>query len=215
MGRAVMQTNQAGCDEKAGQVSRLACEILGYEYLILQTQSLKLMENFETNHAKLEAKIVEIAKNKPHKRTIQGEGVGLIDACFDGMIKAYEPEYVSLDAIRLIDFSLNTKAESQSKRRSDANVTAMLRVNNSENYEFTFFRTTSSISHSSVEVVQDMVAFFINSELAYVAMYRALENAKGRGRSDLIERYQNQMATLVQATSYKAVVEKLRSKNDL
>ena len=53
--------------------------------------------------------------------------------------------------------------------------------------------------------------FFINAESAYIRLYRALADAKERGRHDLIERYSNQMSTLVKATSYETLVSRLRN----
>lgn len=199
------------CDNQAEQVLTLAKEILGEAYIVIQIASLKLTENFELTQARLEANVIEISENEPKKRKIQGEGVGLVDACFDGLLKAYEQDFCSLSAIYIVDFTVNAHLESSSKRQSDARVSALLRVKNSENHEYSFEFTTSSISHSSVGTVQEAVAFFINAENAYITLHRALADAKDRGRHDLIDRYRNQMTTIVNATSYEKLATRLKS----
>ena len=199
------------CDQQAERVLALAKEILGDSFIVIQVVSLKFTENFEVAHAKLEATLVEISDNKPKKRKIIGEGVGLVDACFDGMLKTYEENYCSLAAISIVDFTVNAHLDGGSRRQSDARVTALLRVKNADAHEYAFECTTSSISHSSVCAVQEAIAFFINAECAYVRLYRALADAKERGRHDLIDRYRNQMATIVHATSYETLVSRLRN----
>jgi hypothetical protein len=202
--------NNFTCDARAEQVLTLIKEVLNENLVEIHVTSFKLSENFETARAKIEAKTVEIARQQAKKINISGEGVGLVDACFDAFIKNYENDFCSLDSIAIADFSINAHLDRASKRRSDAQVTAQLRVKNAENYEYAFLCTTSSISHSSVAVVEACVAFFINAEIAYTQLYKALKDAKERARHDLALRFQNQMATLVHATSYEKVVAKLK-----
>lgn len=203
-------THSFASDSQAQQVNDLAKEILGDAWVVVQVISLKFSESFETSFAKLEVKLVEVSESKPKKRTIQGEGVGLIDAYFDAMIKCYSQDFCSLDTIAIVDFSLNSHLEHGSPRKSDAKVTAVLRVKNSQDHEYSFQCTSSSISHSSLVVVQEAIAFFINAELAYTRLHHALTDASERGRSDLISRYQNQMGTIVNATSYEKLVARLK-----
>lgn len=198
------------CDVRAQQVTNLAKEILGDAWVVIQIVSLKFAENFETSKALLDAKLIEISQGKPTKKAVQGDGVGLVDACFDALLKSYEADYCSLDTISIVDFTVNAHVEHGSRRRSDAKVTAVLRVKNSEDHEYAFECTTSSISHSSVAVVEESIAFFINAELAYTRMHYALKDAEDRGRHDLVLRFQNQMSTLVHATSYEKLVSTLR-----
>jgi|SRR5579871_3296019 len=197
------------CDQRALEVSSLAKEILGDAWIVIDIVDLKFAENYETSRALLDAKLIEMSSGKPLNKAIQGEGVGLVDACFDAMIRCYDKDYCSLDTISIVDFKVNAHVEHGSKRKSDAKITALLYVKNSQNHEYGFECMTSSISHSSVAVVQESVAFFINAELAYKQLYRALKDAEQRGRSDLVARFQNQMSTLVHATSYENVVKAL------
>lgn len=204
-------THSFACDSRAMQVNNLAKEILGDSWVAIQVVSLKLSENYETSEAKLDAKLIEVSEGKPKKRVVHGEGVGLVDAYFDAMIKSYEQDFCSLDTIFIVDFSVNAHIEHASKRRSDAKVTALLRVKNAEEHEYAFECTSSSSSHSSLAVVQEAIAFFINAELAYITLYKAIKDATERGRHDLITRYQNQMGTLVNATSYEKLADRLKN----
>lgn len=200
------------CDQKAEQVSCLAKDILQDAYLVMQVISIKFSENYETNLANLDAKLVEVSQAKPKKRLIHGEGVGLMDACFDALIKCYDNEFCSLDTISIIDFVIHAHVGHDITRRSDSNLTALLRVKNSQDQEYSFECTSSSISHSTVAVVQESIAFFINAELAYKRLHFALLDAEERGRHDLVSRFRNQMSTLVHATSYERLVELLRGR---
>ncbi len=197
-------------DLRAEQVSNLAKEILGDACVFIQVISLKFTENFETAKAMFDARLVEFADGMPKKKTIKVVGVGLVEACFDAMIKCYDGEYCSLDTISIVDFTVSAHIGHGSLRKSDAKVTALLRVKNSQDHEYAFECTTSSISHSSVAAVQESVAFFINAELAYARLHFALKDAQERGRHDLVVRFQNQMSTLVNATSYEKLVYSLK-----
>jgi hypothetical protein len=202
------------CDQRAEEVSRLAKEILSDALVMIQLISLKLTENFETTKAQFDAKVIEISSGKPKSKMIHGEGVGFIDACFDAMIRSYNNDYCSLETIAIVDFTVNAHIAPGNNRKSDAKVTTVLRVKNSENHEYTFECTTSSISHSSIAVVQESIAFFINAELAYKRLHHALKDAQERGRHDLVAKYQHQMGTLVNATSYENLVVSLRNRKE-
>lgn len=200
-------------DEQANKVSNLAKEILDDAYIKLEVQNIKFSENNDLRHAKFEARMVEISDNKPKNQLILGEGVGLLDACFDAMLKNYQQRYCSLSSISIVDFTLNANLDNDNQRKSAAKVTALLRVKNSEAHEYCFQCTTTSISFSSISTVKEAFMFFINAELAYIRLYGAWNDAKERGRHDLIDRYRNQMSLLVHATSYEKLVSSLKTEN--
>ncbi len=196
-------------DIKAQKVEGLAREVLGKTYVTFQTKQFFLDEDFDGGHAKVRANLRQHTGEQTTDMDIEGQGVGLVDALFDGMLKSFAREYSSLSSIAIVDFNIHIKVKSSYGRRSDAMAIAMLTIRNSEDNEYAFSHSTPSVSQSSVAVVQDAVKFFVNSERAYIQLYVALEDAKKRGRFDLVERYQNQMSTLVQATSYRKIVEQM------
>jgi hypothetical protein len=199
-------------DFEAQKVDLIAREVLGSNYLKLEIKNLELKEDFAALHSSLRAQIEVSAAEYKKSITIDGEGVGLVDAAFEGMMKAFAPEHISLTTISIDDFSISIKFRGTEGRKSDAYAIALLRMRNSENHEYAFTYRTPSISQSSLAVVTEAVAFFINSERAFVQLHMAVEDARSRDRSDLAERYQQQMAVLVTATSYKQVVEKIQKR---
>ncbi len=197
-------------DEQSSRVELLAHEILRGNHVQLQTKYLELHEDFVLGKADVKATILHKQGSEEKSIHVEGQGVGLVDALFDAMMKAFSKEHLSLAKISIVDFNISIKMRGTDGRKTDAFAIATLRVRTSDNYEYAFSHRTSSISRSSANVVADVFAFFINSERAYTQLYLALNDAKKRGRSDLAERYQNQMATLVHATSYGDIVEKLK-----
>jgi len=199
-------------DFEAQRVDVLTKEILGHNYMKLMIRNLELKEDFGALRSSLKAELDAFVGEQTKLIRIEGEGVGLVDAAFDGMMRAYGLEHISLASVSVDDFSISIKFRETQGLKSDAYAIALLRMRNSENHEFAFTYRTPSISQSSLAVVVDAIQFFINSERAFVQLHMAVEDAKSRGRSDLAERYQQQMAVLVTATSYKLVVDRLQKK---
>lgn len=199
-------------DFEAQKVDLLAKEVLGANYMRLEVKKLELKEDCTALKSVLLAEIDVLIGESRKTVSIEGQGVGLIDAAFEGMMKAFAPEYISLSAITIDDFSIAIKFRGTKGRKSDAYAIALLRMRNSEDYEYAFTYRTPSISQSSMAVVTEAVGFFINSERAYIQLRLALDDAKARDRFDLSEKYRQQMAILVTATSYKQVVEKMQKR---
>lgn len=205
-------TAELGLDPEAQRVDQLAREILGDNYVHFHVERLEMNEDFSEGRVTLKA---QLSRSGSGERTdIEGGGVGLVDAFFDGVMKAYSTEYPSLKTLSVSDFSLSSGFDGARGRRSDALAVAHLRIKNSEGVEFAFSHGTPSVTRSSVRVALDALTFFINSERAYIQLHLALTDAKERRRSDLVERFRSQMATLVSATSYSEVIERLRKESD-
>ncbi len=193
-------------DPEAQRVDTLARDILRDNYVHFGLERLELVEDQEGVRTKATLTRSESGEDIE----VEGRGVGLIDAFFDSIIKRFADEYPSLKTIAVSDFRLGSGFDEAQGRKSDALAVATLRVKNSEGIEFQFERKTPSVTRSSVRTALDALTFFINSERAYVQLHLALKDAKERRRSDLVERYRGQMSTLVTATSYSEVIEKLR-----
>ena len=198
-------------DHEAEKVSALSLEILGTHFVRLSTDSLDLQEDFTAKKAQIKAEMRQRMGDEEKSFSVVGTGVGLLDAYFEGLLTCFSAEYVSLSQVAIMDFGVQMDRIGSEGRHTDAMAIATLRVKNSDKHEYTFSHKSASISQSSVGVVQDVVQFFINSERAYTQLYVALEDAKKRARSDLIQKYQFQMSTLVQATSYQQIVARLRA----
>lgn len=201
------ETAELGLDPDAQKVDQLAREILRENYVHLHIERLELVEQ----DGSTEVRCVLQQAGSGEERAIDGKGVGLVDAFVDGVMKAYAQEYPSLKTIAIADFSMGSGFDQAQGRRSDAAAVATLRVKNSSGVQFQFHRATPSVTRSSVRVALDALTFFINSERAFVQLHLAMKDARERRRSDLVERYRSQMSTLVNATSYSEVIERIRS----
>ena len=193
-------------DPEAQRVDVLARDILRENYVHFGLERVEMVE--DKDGVRTEATLTRSGAGE--EIAVEGRGVGLIDAFFDSIIKRFADEYPSLKTIAVSDFRVGSGFDAAQGRRSDALAVATLRVKNSEGAEFQFERRTPSVTRSSVRVALDALTFFINSERAYVQLHLAMKDAKDRRRSDLVERYRGQMSTLVSATSYSEVIEKLR-----
>ncbi len=188
-----------GLDAEAHRVDRLAREILRDSY---QTFAVDEMTLLEGEHVHVTLKL----KRSPEGDVVvvEGFGVGLVDAFFDGAMKAWSAEYASLKTIVVVGFQLGAEKDGAKRRGSDASAVATLRIKNSHDHEFTFESKSPSVTRSSVRVALDACTFFINAERAWVQLQLAIKDATERRRSDLVSRYRAQMSTLVYATSYEA-----------
>ena len=196
----------ARTDPEAQRVDALAREILRDDYLHFALDRLELVEDKDGVSVNLRL----TRSGRGETVVIAGHGVGLMDAFFEGVIKTFAGEYPSLKTIAVSDFRVGSGFDDAKGRRTDALAVATLRMKNSEQVAFEFARATPSVTRSSVRVGLDAMAFFINAERAYVQLHLAMQDAKSRRRSDLVERYRSQMSTIVQATSYSEVIARLR-----
>jgi hypothetical protein len=192
-------------------IQALIKSVLDGTEMRLRVDRYRLEENLENGEVEVYADVHDERTGEP--QVIEGRGVGLVDAFFNGLVKRHSHEYQSLKSIRFADFSVKGEvATGQATARSDMAARVTLHVANSESREFAFVHSSPSITGSSIAVVVQAVEFFINSERAFVAVYRALEHAREQNRPDSVARYTAQLSTLVEATSYSEVIEGIRKK---
>jgi len=208
MSEEMPPSSELGLDEKAKRVDVLAREILGENYFHFEILNAALRENMKDGGVHLDCKLLRTGVGQ--EMDLGGEGVGLVDAFFDGVMGVFAEEYPSLKTIKVSDFQVGSEFEKKEGRGSDALAHARLQITNSSGGTFTFSRGTPSVTRSSVRVALDALTFFINSERAYIQLHLALQDARDRRRSDLVQKYRQQMGILVHATSYSEVIEKLK-----
>lgn len=142
---------------------------------------------------------------------LDGKGVGLVDALFNGLLDRYAREYQSLKTIQLTNFQaaadIGTK---QVQAGVDAVARVTLDVSNSEGRLFTFTDASRSVTSSSARAVLAMVSYFVNAERAFLTLYNARRDALARGREDLVARYTAELAAVVESTSYAEVIANIR-----
>jgi len=192
-------------------IEKLVAEILDGTELKLKADSYQFDEDLETGVAKIICNVHH--ERTGEKKTIEGRGVGIVDAFFHGLVDLYSPEFPSLTTIRFAEFTAKAALETgKDTALSDSNCEIALRVANSEGREYAFADASPSITRSSIKVVLSAAEFFINSERAFVAVYTALQHAREANRPDSVARYTAQLTTLVEATSYSDVIEQIKEK---
>lgn len=190
-------------------IEELIGEVLDGTELTLAVDAYTLRETFEAGEATLECEVHDAKSGE--KKTIEGRGVGIVDAFFHGLVDMYASPFPSLNTIRFADFSVRADLDTgRGEARSDSTAEVTLRVANSDGREYAFTDASPSITRSSVNVVRLAVEFFVNSERAFISVYRALQHAREENRADSVQRYTKQLTTLVEATSYSDVIEQIR-----
>ncbi|MFZ9889151.1 MAG: alpha-isopropylmalate synthase regulatory domain-containing protein, partial [Myxococcota bacterium] len=190
------------------RVDQLAREVLGESYLHLRLERTAVDE--DVAEGRVTVRSVLSRSGTDEHIELEGSGVGLVDAFFDAVVGRFASEFPSLKTIKVSDFGLGSGFDSSHGRQSDAMALATLRIRNSQDNEFTFTARAVSVTSASLRTVLDALTFFLNSERAYVQLHAALADARQRRRSDLVERFRSQMGTLVTATSYSEVIERLK-----
>lgn len=194
---------------KKEAINQLVAEVLDGTELRLKVDSYRLDENLESGEAQIHAQVHH--EQTGEKNAIDGRGVGIVDAFFHGLVNMYSEQFPSLTTIRFADFAIKANLDTGgSTARSDSTAEVTLHVANSEGREFVFTDSSPSLTRSSINVVLLAAEFFINSERAFIAIYKALQHAREQSRPDSVARYTTQLTTLVQATSYSEVIEQIR-----
>lgn len=191
------------------RIAGLVAEVLDGTEFELKVDAYRLEENLELGQLSAECDVHDAKTGE--QQTISGTGVGLIDAIFHALRDKYSDQFASLKTIRFVDFAIRANHESGERaQRSDMTAEVELHVANSEGRQVAFTHASQSITRSSVSVVMEAVEFFINSERAFIAVYRALQHARREGRPDSVDRYTGQLTVLVEATSYSEVIEQVK-----
>ena len=142
---------------------------------------------------------------------IEGEGVGFIDALYHGLMDHYAREFQSLETITFSGFSVKAQMETAEGAGADAAGLISLVVTNSEAREFVFEESGRSLVAAGIAVVVEAAEYFVNSERAFISLYSAMQDARERKRSDLVDTYTAQLAELVKTTSYTKVIDRIRT----
>ncbi len=119
---------ELGLDEDAQHVDSLARDVLGENYFHFVIEKFVVEERETGVHLTVNLE----RAGAGGEFVLKGEGVGMVDAFFDGVIKAWGEEYPSLKTIAVSDFHLESVFDDDTKgRRSDAKAKATLLIENS------------------------------------------------------------------------------------
>ncbi len=180
--------------------------ILGDGYLELRLARLSSEEVPE-----LASRVTVEVTERGQPSTIEGEGVGPVDALWGALVGRYAREYQSLKSITLAGFTVSAAIESKRRKAGlDALANVEIAVMNSEGRRFVFSDESRSVTASAARALIAVVEYFVNAERAFVTLSHARKDALARGRHDLVTRYTAELSEVVKSTSYAEVIESLR-----
>ena len=182
--------------------------VLDKDYIELHLEKLVVDEDSDETRSHVH---LEMSDNNGAKVTVDGDGVGLVDATFNALLERYGVEYQSIKSIEVVAFNVEARLDTKTDKVGvDSMGCVTLGVNNSEGKLFEFTDESRSISRSSARAVMAAVEYFVNAERAFITLHRARQDAKERRRDDLIVRYTRELAEVVKSTSYAAVIENMK-----
>jgi hypothetical protein len=208
-----MWQDGGGMRQPQGQQQTKALEtmrdVLGDEFVTLTVTDYELRERFDEDQCTITFNLVEAPGEKRIPQ--EGRGVGMLDAFFSGLCARYQAEHPSLGTIRFSSFKVRgLMGDAKAERATDAGAEATVGITNSSGAEFHFSALSPSVSHSSIEAVLSGIEYFVNSERAYVRLYKALRHHQTTGRPELVAKYTELLAQMVRNTSYSSAVERLK-----
>jgi hypothetical protein len=194
--------------ERPHENTDLIERVLGNDYLRLEIQRLRLEEDFDTGRSRVEVDARD--SNNGGAQSVSGEGCGLVDAIMAALLSRYATEYQSLETVELWSFNVQARLDTKNEQSgADAIGRVTIEVKNSEGHIFTFSDESRSIASSTARAVLAVIEYFINSERAFIKLYRSLKDAQERHRSDLVTRYTGELAEVVKSTSYAQVIDNM------
>lgn len=189
----------------------LVRRVLRSEYLSPIVESYVVTEDVSMD-GRCRIEVTLHHEGRPERETIKGEGVGFVDALCQGVMTHYAQAYPSLTTIQFTGFAVRARMDTtRAGTGSDAVGVVSLTVRNSEGTLFEFERQGRSLVATGVAVVLEALEHFVNSERAFISVYKSLQDARGRGRADLVQAYTTQLSELVLTTSYTQVIERIKS----
>lgn len=190
------------------EIEAIVREVLDGAEHALVVDRYQLEDNLETGEVAIECQAHDRISGT--QQTILGRGVGVVDAFFNGLVEFYSTEFPSLGSISISKFAITADIASGKGRRTDSSAEVALHVMNSEGHEYEFTDSSPSITRSAIRAALRGVTFFLNSERAFISVYKALQHARSENRVDSIGAYTRQLTTLVEATSYSETIEQIR-----
>lgn len=198
-------------NEHIQRIRGLIREILAEEYLDLRVDRYTFEEAVPTNEGHIRCELHHERSGRPE--VIEGAGVGIVDAFFHGLKRHLAKSYPSLESIEFVSFNVNGNMDTRHRQQAagaDAEGEVVLGVKNTAGATFDFHHASRSISGAAVVVTLMAVEYFVNSERAFIQSYKALGDARERGRQDLVDVYTRHLSELVRNTSYSEVIEDIQ-----
>ena len=196
-------------EQKQQKMMALMKEILQDDLFHLQVRSYHVTESLAESTCRISCHLVN---DDGTEMTVEGTGVGTIDAFFNGLRDRLADEYPSLKSITFSQFDIKGLLSSDNAADgTQAEAEATVGIRNSEDQEFIFKAKAPSINHAGLQATVEAAQYFVNSEKTFVRLHEILEHYRAEGRMDLVEKYTELMSRVVENTSYSEVVERIKN----
>jgi hypothetical protein len=201
-------------DLKRDSNSEMVKELLSSKHLTFSVDQLVVRESRASDNTVVECDLeVKDQNNDGADYKIVGEGLGVLDALFNGITDKVAVDCNTLNNISVQGFEVSVdkedlKASREKSRGTSATVEICLTIDNGfdNNSRLIPFRSRSrSMLSASVDVVVKTIQYFVNSEVAVLYLKELIEDSKKRGRPDLTERYVLKLSDLMSNTSYENI----------
>lgn len=195
-------------EHKQRETHEIIKDVLHEDYLHLSLDSYQIEEKVDECPSRIVARVNRSDQEVP--LVIEGAGVGTVHAFFLATRDRFAESYPSIKAIHFSAFSAKSVPGSDRDDPMDAEVEVSLQVANSYQDGFEFVHRSRSLLRASLNAVLEASEYFVNSELAYIRLYHALEHHRKAGRSDQIDRNTSLLSAVVRNTSYEEVSARLK-----
>jgi hypothetical protein len=194
---------------KQSEITELIRQTLKDSFTHVHVRRVLIEEDLEHQTAAVTCEATDEVSGEQIR--IVGKGSGVIDAFFNAMVDRFAAEYPSLKTIRFNAFSIHGQMDTrQTQSATDSLGEVTVEIANSDDKLFVFTHSSRSVIGSALIATLRGLEHFINAERAFILTHHALQDARERNRQDLVTRYTNTLALLVQNTSYSEVIQKLR-----
>ncbi|MCK6508982.1 hypothetical protein L6R29_03305 [Myxococcota bacterium] len=183
-------------------------DVLQENYLHVRLENFRVEERGPQENSQILSQIRRSDRND--LITLEGEGSGALHGFFVALRDHLSEEFPSVRAIHFTSIRAESVPNSNRNHPTDAEAEVFLTIRNSYGDELEFRNRSRSLMRATLDCIVDAVEYFVNSEKAYVQIYRALNHYREQGRSDLVDKYTSLLSVVVRSTSYTEVIEQLK-----
>ena len=135
---------------------------------------------------------------------LSSTGTGFVDCIFNSCMKHYEDRYHSLKKMSLVDLYVKPIfSMSHTLDKTDASTDVIIKMSLLGGREAEFKSRSKSIVYSGMTCILSAFQFYINCEKAFKRIKFLIEDARTRGRGDLLEKYTYSISKLTTVNSYE------------
>lgn len=175
-------------------IKDLTQKILSEDYLPIYVKNVLVEESFSPG------KECRVLLTLDQGIQAPGKGVGLVESVFEALVSHYGRSYKSILNLTLDGFELKSKSNG---KVAEAEASLFLKNSYGSLIKHTYLSRSPTVSLVAVSSLA--VEGMVNSERAFKSLMRALEDAKARGRQDLVSKFTISLAEIVQVNSYVGI----------